>query len=162
MSAQTPASLLGPGGPLILTLRPGGDEVERLARGHGLAIVRRHDGSGRPEGRWTGIALRLPEDGTGDLRTTALASFRTTALASFRTTALASFRCCGRCAASPTARRAKPASTRHDRPRQASLAAAAASLNTNGRQASRRPAVTGVTRCISEHENTTAPPAPGR
>ena len=74
--------LLKPDGLLILTLRLGEDdpervmqavsveEVERLARGHDLAIVRSHDmtdGLSRPEVRRTGMALRLPDDGTGAL-----------------------------------------------------------------------------------------------
>ncbi|MGI4800216.1 MAG: methyltransferase domain-containing protein [Janthinobacterium lividum] len=75
-------ALLKPGGLLILTLRLGADdpdrvmhavrvdEVERLTRDHGLAIVRSNDMTdrlGRPEVRWTGMALRLPDDGTGAL-----------------------------------------------------------------------------------------------
>lgn len=70
------------GGLLILTLRLGEcdpdrvmhpvsiEEVERLAQEHGLAIVRRHDRAdqlGRAGVRWTGLALRLPDDGTGAL-----------------------------------------------------------------------------------------------
>ena len=45
------------------------DEVERLARDHGLEVVRRleaEDALGRPEVRWTNLALRLPDD-TGAL-----------------------------------------------------------------------------------------------
>ena len=74
-------TLLGSGGLLVMTLRRGpddgrgfhevsGDEVERLARDHGLEVVRRlevEDALGRPEVRWTNIALRLPDDGTGAL-----------------------------------------------------------------------------------------------
>ena len=74
-------TLLGSGGLLIMTLRQGsddgrgfhavtGDEVERLARDHGLEVVRRievEDALGRPEVRWTNVALRLPDDGTGAL-----------------------------------------------------------------------------------------------
>lgn len=75
-------SLLRPGGLMLLTLRLGArdderaihevsaSEVERLAREHGLAVVRTHDTTdslGRPELRWTGMALRLSDDGTGAL-----------------------------------------------------------------------------------------------
>ena len=74
-------TLLGSGGLLVMTLRQGpddgrgthavtGDEVERLARDHGLEVVRRveaEDALGRPEVRWTNLALRLPDDGTGAL-----------------------------------------------------------------------------------------------
>ncbi len=75
------ATLLGPGGLLVMTLRQGpddgrgahavdGDEIERLARDHGLQVVRRLDAAdalGRTEVSWTNIALRLPDDGTGAL-----------------------------------------------------------------------------------------------
>ena len=76
------ASLLKPGGVLAITLRhgpdPGGrgmhpvslDEVEALARDHGLAMirtVRARDVQGRAEVSWTQVALRLPDDGTGAL-----------------------------------------------------------------------------------------------
>ena len=75
-------SMLKPGGLMLLTLRMGeaddsrvihpvdGAEVERLARDHGLAVTRvQHmtDALGRPDVRWTGMALRLPDDGTGAL-----------------------------------------------------------------------------------------------
>ncbi len=74
-------TLLGSGGLLVMTLRRGSgrrprlhevsaDEVERLARDHGLEVVRRveaEDALGRPEVRWTNLAFRLPDDGTGAL-----------------------------------------------------------------------------------------------
>ncbi len=74
-------TLLASGGFLVMTLRRGpddsrgfhetsGDEVERLARDHGLEVVRRleaDDGPSRPDVRWTNLALRLPDDGTGAL-----------------------------------------------------------------------------------------------
>ncbi len=75
-------ALLKPGGLLLLTLRLGepdpervmhsvnADQVERLAREHGLAVVRSQEMTdllGRPDVRWTGMALRLPDDGTGAL-----------------------------------------------------------------------------------------------
>jgi SAM-dependent methyltransferase len=74
--------LLKPGGVLILTLRQGPaaaeramhavseEEVEGLARGHGALVARivaSQDVAGRPEISWTGMALRLPDDGTGAL-----------------------------------------------------------------------------------------------
>ena len=74
--------LLRPGGVLALTLRHGPAEtarvmhpvslaeVERLARGHGALVARAvetPDGMGRPGVAWTGVALRLPDDGTGAL-----------------------------------------------------------------------------------------------
>ena len=73
--------LLRSGGLLALTLRHGPDdgrgthpvsleEVERLAREHGMAVVRVHhspDRMGRTEVSWTNVALRLPDDGTGAL-----------------------------------------------------------------------------------------------
>ena len=46
------------------------DEVERLARNHGLAIEKVHhatDKQGRTDVSWTCVALRLPDDGTGAL-----------------------------------------------------------------------------------------------
>lgn len=75
------ATLLAPGGILAITLRHGpddgrgahpvdGDEIERLARDHGLQVVRRLDAAdalGRAEIRWTNMVLRLPDDGTGAL-----------------------------------------------------------------------------------------------
>ena len=76
------ASVLKPGGLLAMTLRHGPtpegrgmhvvslDEVEALARDHGLAVVRSEraaDAQGRPEVSWTRVALRLPDDGTGAL-----------------------------------------------------------------------------------------------
>lgn len=75
-------SVLKPGGFLAVTLRHGPDtdrrgmyavsvdEIEALARGHGLAVVRcapAGDRLGRPGVSWTGVALRLPDDGTGTL-----------------------------------------------------------------------------------------------
>lgn len=75
-------SLLRPGGTLALTLRHGpdadgrgmhpvsADEVESLARNHGLAVIRSvaiADELGRAGVSWTGLALRLPDDGTGAL-----------------------------------------------------------------------------------------------
>ena len=74
--------LLRPGGVLALTLRHGPaaegramypvsvDDVEGLARGHGAAVervVRMPDRMGRPGVSWTGVAFRLPDDGTGAL-----------------------------------------------------------------------------------------------
>ena len=46
------------------------DEVERLARAHGAMVERvaeLSDQLGRPEVSWTGVVLRLPDDGTGAL-----------------------------------------------------------------------------------------------
>jgi SAM-dependent methyltransferase len=75
-------SLLKSGGLLAMTLRHGPaeperamhpvslEEVERLARDHGLAVVRVHHGEdrlGRAEVSWTKVALRLPDDGTDAL-----------------------------------------------------------------------------------------------
>ncbi|PWC26589.1 class I SAM-dependent methyltransferase [Teichococcus aestuarii] len=75
-------TLLKPGGLLVLTLRQGPapvgsgmhpvslGEIEALARDHGLMPVRQMalpDQQGRPEVSWTGVALRLPDDGTGAL-----------------------------------------------------------------------------------------------
>jgi hypothetical protein len=74
--------LLKPGGVLALTLRHGPvaaeramhpasvEEVERLARGHGAMVARvvqSPDVTGRPEIFWIGVALRLPDEGTGAL-----------------------------------------------------------------------------------------------
>ena len=75
--------LLRSGGVLLLTLRQGGAEaeralypvslaeVERLARGHGALVERvvddMRDQMGRSEVSWTGVALRLPDGGTGAL-----------------------------------------------------------------------------------------------
>lgn len=74
--------LLKPGGLLLFTVRLGADdddrmmhevsvdELEALARMHGMVVVRTHDTAdklGRPELRWTAMALRLPDDGTGAL-----------------------------------------------------------------------------------------------
>jgi SAM-dependent methyltransferase len=75
-------SLLKSGGLLAITLRHGPaeperamhtvslEEMERLARDHGLAVVRvRHgeDRLGRSDVSWTQVALRLPDDGTDAL-----------------------------------------------------------------------------------------------
>jgi hypothetical protein len=46
------------------------DEVERLARNHGFAVEKVHQGidqQGRADVSWTCVALRLPDDGTGAL-----------------------------------------------------------------------------------------------
>ena len=74
--------LLRPGGVLALTLRHGPaeaergmhptspDEMERLGREHGAVVVRQEgmpDQMGRAAVSWTGMALRLPDDGTGAL-----------------------------------------------------------------------------------------------
>lgn len=74
--------LLRPGGVLAITLRHGPAEaergmhpvslaeVERLARGHGALVARAldmPDQMNRSEVSWTGVALRLPDDGTGAL-----------------------------------------------------------------------------------------------
>jgi SAM-dependent methyltransferase len=73
------ATLLKPGGLLLMTLRHGPaepgrtlhpvslGEVEALARDHGLTVVRvvdNPDRLGRPEVSWTTVCLRLPDDGT--------------------------------------------------------------------------------------------------
>jgi SAM-dependent methyltransferase len=75
-------TLLRPGGVLVMSLRDGPaeadrpmwpappGEVEALARTHGLSVlrvVRAEDRLGRPEVRWTGMCLRLPDDGAGAL-----------------------------------------------------------------------------------------------
>ena len=73
--------LLRSGGLLALTLRQGPDdgrgghpvslaEVEALARGHGMPVLRAMgaaDRQGRPGVSWTSVVLRLPDDGTGAL-----------------------------------------------------------------------------------------------
>ena len=74
--------LLRPGGVLAITLRhgPAADargmhpvslsELETLARQLGAVVVRVQpatDAMSRPEVSWTGVALRLPDDGTGAL-----------------------------------------------------------------------------------------------
>ena len=74
--------LLRPGGVLAITLRHGPfepgrgmhpvslAELEALARQLGAVVVRVQpaaDEMGRPEVSWTGVALRLPDDGTGAL-----------------------------------------------------------------------------------------------
>ncbi len=73
--------LLRSGGLLAITLRHGPDdgrgmhpvsldELERLAREHGLVVIRVHrspDALGRASVSWTNVALRLPDDGTGAL-----------------------------------------------------------------------------------------------
>ena len=75
-------SLLNSAGVLAMTLRHGpaeperhmqacsAEEIERLARDHGLAVLRIHraaDRLGRPGVSWTQVALRLPDDGTDAL-----------------------------------------------------------------------------------------------
>jgi SAM-dependent methyltransferase len=75
-------TLLKSGGLLAITLRHGPaepergmhevslDEIERLARGHGLAVVHSAtvpDRMGRAGVTWTQVALRLPDDGPGAL-----------------------------------------------------------------------------------------------
>ena len=74
--------LLRAGGMLALSLRQGAegtargmhpvslDEVERLARAHGAMVERvvdLPDQQGRSSVSWTGVVLRLPDDGTGAL-----------------------------------------------------------------------------------------------
>ena len=74
--------LLRPGGLLAITLRQGPaeperamhpvslDELERLARDHGASVARTAgmaDEMDRPGVGWTGVALRLSDDGTGAL-----------------------------------------------------------------------------------------------
>ena len=74
--------LLRPGGVLAITLRQGPAEPERamhpaslaelegLARDHGATVARTAgmaDALGRPGVGWTGVALCLPDDGTGAL-----------------------------------------------------------------------------------------------
>ena len=76
------ATLLKPGGLLILTLRHGPappdrpmhavttGEVEALAREHGLTIARvisAPDALGRSDVAWTTVAMSLPDDGAGAL-----------------------------------------------------------------------------------------------
>lgn len=73
------ATLLKPGGVLVLTLRHGASEpgrtmypttlgeIEALAREHGLAVLRvleEADGLGRSDVAWTTVVLRLPDDGS--------------------------------------------------------------------------------------------------
>jgi len=73
--------VLRSGGLLALTLRHGPDygrgayevsleEIEALARNHGLQVLRAvktADLQKRPDITWTGVVLRLPDDGTGAL-----------------------------------------------------------------------------------------------
>ncbi|NJR80316.1 methyltransferase domain-containing protein [Sphingomonas corticis] len=76
------ATLLKPGGLLVVTLREGPPppgrpmhpaplgELEALARSHGLEILRVERGSdalGRTEVSWTTVVLRMPDDGGGAL-----------------------------------------------------------------------------------------------
>ncbi len=76
------ATLLKPGGVLMMSLREGPPEpdrpmwpappgeVEGLARSHGLTVLRSvatSDQLGRNEVRWTSMCLRLPDDGAGAL-----------------------------------------------------------------------------------------------
>ncbi len=73
------ATLLKPGGVLVLTLRDGPSEpgramhpttlgeIEALAREHGLAVLRvldETDSLGRSDVAWTTVVLRLPDDGS--------------------------------------------------------------------------------------------------
>lgn len=73
------ATLLKPGGVLVLTLRHGPSEpgrpmypttlgeIEALGREHGLAVLRvldETDGLGRSDVAWTTVVLRLPDDGS--------------------------------------------------------------------------------------------------
>ena len=75
-------NLLKPGGLIALSLRHGpaeatramhavsADEIRRLARDHGALVERcvtAEDHLGRPDVRWTQVAVRLPDDGTGAL-----------------------------------------------------------------------------------------------
>lgn len=74
--------LLKPGGVIAFTLRHGPgepdrpmysvsvDELEKLARNHGAEVIfsqSSKDELGRSEVRWSHIAIRLPDDGTGAL-----------------------------------------------------------------------------------------------
>jgi SAM-dependent methyltransferase len=76
------ATLLKPGGIILMSLREGAPEpdrpmwpapsgeVEAFARTHGLAVLRSvttEDQLGRTDVRWTGMCLRLPDDGAGAL-----------------------------------------------------------------------------------------------
>ena len=73
------AGLLKPGGLLILTLRHGppppdrpmydvtAGEIETFAQSHGMAVYRnleRQDELGRPDVRWTVMAIGMPDDGS--------------------------------------------------------------------------------------------------
>ena len=75
-------NLLNPGGLLIMYLRTGPDdhmrgfhpvstvEVESLARDHGAYVEKQHSSSdmyGREGVGWSGLAIRLPDDGAGAL-----------------------------------------------------------------------------------------------
>ena len=80
--------LLGLGRLLLMTLRQGpddgrgfhevsGDAIEPLARDHGLEVVLRFRAEhtlGRPEVRWRNLALRLPDDWTGAIRSSDVSS----------------------------------------------------------------------------------------
>jgi len=76
------ATLLKPGGVIPMSLREGPPELDRpmwpappgeveaFARAHGLAVLRSvvtSDQLGRADVRWTGMCLRLPDDGAGAL-----------------------------------------------------------------------------------------------
>ena len=76
------ATLLKPGGLLLMSLRDGPEdperpmwpapvgEVESLARAHGLGVVKIASGDdklGRTDVHWTTLCLRLPDDGAGAL-----------------------------------------------------------------------------------------------
>lgn len=75
-------TLLRPGGVVLISLRAGPQEpdrpmwdaspgeIEALAGAHGLAILKMAETSdrlGRSDVRWTGMCLRLPDDGVGAL-----------------------------------------------------------------------------------------------
>ena len=75
-------SVLSPGGRMMISLRQGppapgrpmspatSAEIERLARRHGLQVIRvteSNDASGRKEVSWEAVWLQLPDDGTGAL-----------------------------------------------------------------------------------------------
>jgi len=75
-------TLLRPGGVLAMTLRAGpapadrpmhptsSGEIEGLARAHGMEVLKvqaSNDLQGRDGVSWTGVALRMPDDGTGAL-----------------------------------------------------------------------------------------------
>lgn len=75
-------AVLKPGGKLIISLRHGpspigqkmypahSDEIEQLARAHGLTIIRivqADDKLGRPDVHWQTICLQAPDDGLGAL-----------------------------------------------------------------------------------------------
>ena len=76
------ATLLKPGGVILMSLRTGPSEpgrimwpappgeIEALARAHGLAVLCTKSSSDqldRPDEQWTAMCLRLPDDGSGAL-----------------------------------------------------------------------------------------------